>query len=275
MGKTMNTSPSLLHYQPVTIFCGLTVLLSFATYLLPLPRESLPFLMVLIPACMALALTAISEGKAGVRTLLGKLGQWRISPQWLAITLGLALVIRLTMSIVALLLGLIPAIQVRPVSAVQMLMLALIFILAAIPEELGWRGYALPKLLTHHTALVASLVIGVLWGTLHLALVLPGMMNEEVSPLATVLGLASGSVLFVWLYVNSNGNIVLTTIFHAAQSFFVIVNEGIPPEQQAWLMAGVYLALALIVAILTGPALVRNMAVQAESTSVSQRLAAK
>jgi hypothetical protein len=34
-------------------------------------------------------------------------------------------------------------------------------------------------------------------------------------------------------------------------SFFVIVNEGITLEQQAWLMAGVYLALALIIAILS------------------------
>jgi uncharacterized protein len=49
--------------------------------------------------------------------------------------------------------------------------LALILVIAAIPEELGWRGYALPQLLKHHSALFASLVIGGLWGLLHLALV--------------------------------------------------------------------------------------------------------
>jgi membrane protease YdiL (CAAX protease family) len=265
----------LTDFTQVTIFGMATVLLSFATYLLPLPRAVLPFLIVLIPAGMAVALTAIAQGKAGVSALLGQLGWWRISPQWLIIALLLALGIRLTMSVVALLLGLIPAIQVRSGSAVQMLMLALIFIMAAIPEELGWRGYALPKLLTHHTALVASLVIGVLWGSLHLALVLPGMMNEGVPPLPTVLALVGGSVLFTWLYVNSGGNILLTTIFHAAQSFFVIFNEGIGLEQQMWLLAGVYLAVALIIAILTGPTLVRNSAAQVESISGSQRLAAK
>jgi hypothetical protein len=39
----------------------------------------------------------------------------------------------------------------------------------------------------------------VLWGSLHLALLLPGMMNEGASPLATLL-LIGGSVLFTWLY---------------------------------------------------------------------------
>jgi membrane protease YdiL (CAAX protease family) len=202
---------------------------------------------------MAVALTAITGGKAGVYALLGKLGQWRISLKWLTIALLLAFVLRLSISIVAVLLGLIPVIQVRPGSPVQFAILAVILVIAAIPEELGWRGYALPKLLTHHTALFASLVIGVLWGALHLALQLPGMMNEGVSPLATVLAIASGSLLFTWLYVNSDGSVVLTTLFHTAQSFFVIVNEGITLAQQAWLMAGVYLALALVIAILTGP----------------------
>jgi uncharacterized protein len=131
--------------------------------------------------------------------------------------------------------------------ALQVLILALVFILSAMPEELGWRGYALPKLLTHYSALVASLLIGVAWGSLHLALLLPGMMNEGMPPLPTLLSLVGGSVIFTWLYVHSDGNIVLTTIFHAAQSFFAIVNEGIALEQQMWLMAGVYLAVALLI----------------------------
>jgi membrane protease YdiL (CAAX protease family) len=265
----------LTDFTQVTLFGTATVLLSFATYLLPLPRAGLPFLIVLIPAGMAVALTAMSEGKAGVSALLVQLGRWRITPHWLAIALLLAFVMRLSISIAALLLGLIPVIQLRPWSPAQFAILAVILVVSAIPEELGWRGYALPKLLKSHSARFASLVIGVLWGTLHLALLLPGMMNEGVSPLATVLGLASGSVLFTWLYVNSHGNVVLTTIFHAAQSFFVIVNEGIPQEQQAWLMADVYLAVALIIAILSGPTLVRNSAVQAKSTSGRERLAAK
>jgi membrane protease YdiL (CAAX protease family) len=254
----MNMITSFVTRQPVALFGSLTLLLTFATYFLPLPREVLPFLIVLLPTIIALGLTAISEGGSGVRALLGKLGQWRISLKWLFITLGLALLMRLAISVLALLLGLIPAIQVRLAPPGQLLLLAVIVTIAALLEEVGWRGYALPKLLAHHSALVVSLIIGVVWGSLHLALLLPGMMNEGVPALPTVLALVGGSIIFTWLYVNSGGSIVLTTLFHAVQSFFVIVNEGITLEQQAWLMASVYLVVALIVILLTGRNLSRQ-----------------
>ena len=105
------------------------------------------------------------------------------------------------------------------------------------------------------------------------------MMNEGAAPLPTLLGLVGGSVLFTWLYINSGGNIVLTALFHAAQSFFVIFNDGITLEQQAWLMAGVYLVSALIVVIAAGPSLTRKPATGishvVEATQTSQPLARK
>ena len=254
----MDSIRLLINRQPVAIFCSVTILLSFAAYLLPLPRAGVPFLMVLIPAIIAMALTAITAGRAGVRALLRQVGQWRVSPQWLIIILLLALLVRLAMSVIALWLGLIPALQLRPASPAQLLLLASILLIAALPEELGWRGYVLPRLLQRHSALFASLVIGLAWGVLHLALLLPGMMNAGAPVLPTLIQIVGFSVLVTWLYVNSGGKLVLTTLFHAAQSFFVIVNEGIPLAQQVWLMAGVYGATALLVVLLTGPMLVRK-----------------
>jgi membrane protease YdiL (CAAX protease family) len=254
----MMSLTSLIKQHALVIFCTLTIALTFAVTLLPLPGEAVAVVMVFIPALMAIALTTLSEGRAGLRSFLDKLLQWRISLKWVVIALAVAFVMRLTMSLMGLALGLIPAIQLRPGGPASYVLLAIIFFVFAIPEELGWRGYALPKLLERYSPLVAALIIGVLWGSLHLALLLPGMMNEGASPLATLLGLVGGSVLFTWLYVNSEGSIVLTTLFHAAQSFFVIVNEGLTGTQQAWLMAGVYLSAALIVAIVAGSGLTRK-----------------
>lgn len=264
----MNIIRLLLTRQQVASFCTLTVLLTFATYWLPLPRSALPFLMVLIPLIVAIGLTAITEDAAGVRLLLAKAGQWRIRLRWLAVALLLALLLRLMMSFSALWVGLIPVIQLRAASPGQLLVLALIVITAALPEEVGWRGYVLPQLLKQHTALFASLVIGVAWGTLHLALLLPGMMNAGASVLATLIQIVGLSVLATWLYVNSEGNLGLTTIFHAAQNFFVIINAGIALESQAWLMAGVYGIAAIMIAIWTGPMLVHKSAVRIEARPI-------
>jgi membrane protease YdiL (CAAX protease family) len=236
----------------------LTIALTFAATLLRLPGEMIPVVIVFIPALIAIALTALFEAMTSVRSLLGKLLKWRLNFKWVVIAVALALVMRLTISLIALGLGMIRAIHLRPGPPAQFVILALILFLFAIPEELGWRGYALSKLLEHRSSLVAGLVVGILWGSLHLALHLPGMIYAGLPFLPTLLQLIGLSVLITWLYMQTGGNILLTSLFHAAQSFFVIVNEGIPLAKLVWLMAAVYLTIAFIIVIFAGSSFVRR-----------------
>lgn len=248
--------PTLLIKQnALTIFCVLTIALTFAATVLPLPGEVIAVVMVFIPALIAISLTALSEGRVGVRSLLGKLTQWRIRLRWVFIAVALGFLLRLMVSLIALGLGMISSIQLRPGGPASFVILAALFFVFAIPEELGWRGYALPKLLERHSPLATGLIIGVLWGSLHLALHLPGMMSAGLPVLPTLPVLISLSLMITWLYTQTGGNILLTSLFHAAQSFFLIVNEGIPAISQTWLMAAVYMALAFIVVVAMRPGL--------------------
>ncbi|HRQ42655.1 MAG TPA: CPBP family glutamic-type intramembrane protease [Chloroflexota bacterium] len=249
----MNSNHSLINRYAVAIFCALAILLSFATYFLPLPREVLPFVIVCIPPILAIFLTAITDGRSGVRSLLRKLVEWRISLGWLATALAVAFAMRLAVSLLALALGMIPVMQLRPTTVTEVVMLAVIFLLAGILEEWGWRGYVLPKLLKTQTALFASLVIGVLWGLLHLALHLPGMPSNGLPLLPTMLQLIGLSIILTWFFIRGGRNIILTTIFHAAQSFFVILNGGISLAQQQWLMAVVWVATGVIIVLASRP----------------------
>jgi membrane protease YdiL (CAAX protease family) len=275
----MNSMTSQIKQHALVIFCVLTIALTFAATLLPLPGEAVPVVIVFIPAFMAIALATLSEGRAGVRSLLSKMTHWHISFKWVAIALALAFVMRLIVSVIALLLGLIPGIQLRPLPPAQFVILALILFIFAIPEELGWRGYTVPKLLEHRSPLVAGLIVGVLWGLLHLSLHLPGMIYAGLPLLPTLLQLIGLSVLITWLYVQTDGNILLTSLFHAAQSFFVIINEGLPLMQLVWLMAGVYLALTLIVIIIAGSSFAQKpiaaVSQVVEFTSTNHPLASK
>lgn len=238
---------SLIKRQAAIVFCVLTPLLTFAVYLLPLPRETLPFLMVFIPAILAIGLAALAEGAAGVRGLFARLGGWRASLRWFAVAIGLGFFMRLAISLLAWLIGVIPAIRVRPVTIAEVFLLAIILIIAAIPEELGWRGFALPRLMERVSPLLASLLIGVLWGLAHLALHLPGLELNGLPPLTTLMELIALSVLLGWLFIRGGGRLGPAIVFHAAQSYFVILNDGIPYPQMAWLWAAVYAATALIV----------------------------
>jgi uncharacterized protein len=254
----LNKITSFVKHQTLLLFCALTIGLSFAATQLPLPSEAVPVVMVFIPALVALGLAALTDGWGGVRASLSKRGQWRVRTWWVVVAVGLGLVLRVIMSVIALLLGLIPAIQLRQWSPTQLAFFALILFVFALPEELGWRGYALPKLLERHSPLVAGLIIGVLWGALHVALTLPGMIMDGVPGVPVVLEVLGLSVLGTWLYIRSHGNLLITSVFHAAQSFFVIVNDGITLEQQIWLMAGVFLTIALIVALIERPRFIRK-----------------
>jgi uncharacterized protein len=239
-------------------FLILTPLLTFATVLLPLPAEVLPLLMVFVPAVLAVVFASIEGGRKGAGALLRKLFHWRVRFTWYAVTLALALLIRLSMSILALLLGWIPAIQLRPWPVSQFVLLGAILLISAFPEELGWRAYALPKLMERRSALSSALLVGVLWGSVHIPLHFPGMIYAGAPWVATVLELVAFSVAITWLFVQTRGNIVITSLFHAAQSFFVVINEGISLDQQLWLMAAVYIALALVLTFVFGPNLQRG-----------------
>jgi membrane protease YdiL (CAAX protease family) len=124
-----------------------------------------------------------------------------------------------------------------------------IFLVAGILEELGWRGYVLMKILETRSALYSSLVIGVMWGLVHLVLHLPGMPSEGLPILPTLLQLIGLSVVLTWFFVQGGRNIILTGIVHAAQSFFVILNGGVTLENQQWLMAVVWVAAGAIIAL--------------------------
>jgi uncharacterized protein len=90
-------------------------------------------------------------------------------------------------------------------------------VIPAVLEEVGWRGYALPRLQRRVGPLMASLVIGVVWAGMHLPLwLLPdfGFADQSI-PLyfAQVMAI---SVLLAWLYNAADGSVLLTGTAHAA-----------------------------------------------------------
>ena len=249
----MNTKPTFVQRYSLAIFLILTPLLSLAMPLfLALPPEIVPLLIALIPAVMAIILTALVDGRKGVGALLKKRFQWRVSLKWYFIALGLALVLRLTMSLLALLLGWITAIQVRPWSPVEFVIIGGFILIGGAMEELGWRGYALPKLLARRSVLFSALFSGVIWGVVHLGLNLPGQMNAGAHWLPTILQLIGFSVILTWLFVRTGGSIVMPVLFHAGQNLLVIVNGGISLTQQLWLLTIVTLPMAAILMLFFG-----------------------
>ena len=156
----MNSNPTFIQRYALPIFLILTPLLSLAAPLfLSLPPEIVPLLIAIIPAVMAILLVGLTDGSKGVGSLLRKLFQWRVGLKWYLVALGLALVLRLTMSLLALLFGWILSIHLVEWGPPQYLLIGVFTLVGAAVEELGWRGYVLPRLLTKHSALASALII--------------------------------------------------------------------------------------------------------------------
>ena len=255
----MKTKSEFMEQYSLPAFLILTPLLSLAIpVFLPLPAEVTALLLVLVPALLAVLFTALTEGGKGVGTLLKKPFQWRVGFKWYMIALGLALGLRLTMNVLAILLGWIPSIQLNDWSPAQYLIIGIFTLIGAFMEELGWRGYVLPRLLAHRSALSSALIIGIPWGVLHLGLTLPGQMNAGTSGVGTILFIVGLSVILTWFFIQTRYSIVIGIVYHAAQNYFVFLNGGITSTESLWLMTAVTVAIALILILLHGPNMQRD-----------------
>lgn len=103
---------------------------------------------------------------------------------------------------------------------------AFVLLFGPLPEELGWRGYALDGLQARFSALTASLLLGLVWAGWHLPLFfMPGTYQHDRLGLATpgfwafVLGTVVTSVLFTWVYNRANRSTLAAVLFHFSINF--------------------------------------------------------
>jgi len=129
-------------------------------------------------------------------------------------------------------------------------------------EEMGWRGFVLPRLQAKHSALVSSLIVGVIWGFWHLPRYL-SQGNTSLFVLMMVKVLAD-AVIYTWVYNSTGGSLLLTTILHAAGNtagvFLPIANTVSGEHLNVYITAIVFLIFtASAVTLSTGSARLSRM----------------
>jgi membrane protease YdiL (CAAX protease family) len=124
-------------------------------------------------------------------------------------------------------------------------------------EEMGWRGYVLPRLQAKHSALVSSLILGAVWGFWHLPKYLAPGSNASFA-LELVKTIVDAG-LYTWLYNNTGGSLLLTTIFHAAGNtagVFLPMPNTVSGNNLSVLIViiGLEILVASVVTVIAGPA---------------------
>jgi uncharacterized protein len=219
------------------------------------------------PAIAALLAAALTGGRAAVRSLGARLVRWRVGWQWyLVVILGPVAFSLAVAGIYVLLLGgswaaAAPlALREGPLLLLPLFLLILT-LTDGLGEELAWRGFALPRLLTRYNALVASLVLGVLWGLWHLPLVWTEGATLYQQPVWLFLvDITAKSVLFTWVFLHTRGSVLLAMLLHAATNLFV-VSPSLTTSGDLTLpllAAAAKWLLVVVVIMVAGTSLVRN-----------------
>jgi membrane protease YdiL (CAAX protease family) len=217
--------------------------------------------MLLGPSVAGILLTGFLYGRAGFRELRSRLLEWRVGARWYAVALLTAPLV-----FTAVLLGLslispefLPRIFITSDKASLVLMGIAIGLPVGIFEELGWTGFAIPRMRLRYGVLGTGLMVGVLWGAWHLlqSYWASGVTSGEVSLaiwlpawlIGTIVGqLAAYRVLMVWVYERTNGSLLVAMLMHASLAAFTFILFP-PLAVEANLISGIACAAGLWVVV--------------------------
>lgn len=158
----------VISWGAVVVTVGPTELLQGAS---PETWQILPIFgsMLLGPPLAGLALLASTDGRAGLRDLWTRQTRWRVDLRWYAIALlttpVLLLVILGGLSLTSP--RFVPLVVATDDLAGVLLFGLVAGAFAGFLEEIGWTGFALPRLRTRYALLTAGLLLGVIWGVWH------------------------------------------------------------------------------------------------------------
>jgi len=206
------------------------------------------------PAVSAIVVSLLIGGRPTVRALLGQIGKWRVHWKWYAAAalvfpiLGLA-----SAGIYSLLPGALPFPAVE-VTAGSLLAVMIFLVISVMGEEIGWRGFALPRMQQRWTAFVSSLILGTIWTAWHLPF---WMVLGELETFGWTYWLMSwafitaGSIYITWFMNNTGNSLLMVILFHWCYN---VLSVGFLPVSSVVPAYAILIVLAWIAAIVvSGP----------------------
>lgn len=191
--------------------------------------QSLLILAALGPALSAGIVTQAIYGKAQVERLFKSLVQWRVNAGWYVAAVLTPIALLLVAQTATRFFGFSTIQSTQQDDRISLALSAFVMSLFANPwEEVGWRGFALPHLQKRYTALVATLIVGVLWGLWHLPL-----FCWKGNPMSTYpfwswfAGTVAGAFVYTWLYNGAKGSLLIVALFHVALNTFGVIIRGV------------------------------------------------
>jgi len=171
----------------------------------------------------SLIMTGLTLGKEGVISLLKRYLIWRVDWKWYLVAFFLipalnylAILLNAWMTKSPVDFSNVLAYEIFGPSANLVLLVIPFFLFDAIAngEEMGWRGYVLPRLQANYSALTASLILAAIWAFWHV----PKFVTHwnTITFLWFTVDVIAKAILMTWMFNNTRGSLLLVTLFHAS-----------------------------------------------------------
>jgi membrane protease YdiL (CAAX protease family) len=249
-----------------------------------MPSTQVPGFLTLLagygPALAAIIVACLAYGRQGLSKLFGRLLHWKVGIQWYLLALLLPVFITvLALSINNLTGGTPPdfsaiAFPFGPPETPlwqKVLILSLVFILGfdGLGEEIGWRGFALPRLLERYSPLFSSLILGALWAVWHFPYALTeGTFLSQVPLHWFFINLLAISITYTWIFIHTQGSLLPVLLFHAAGNTTSNLLPILPPAASDLRIYYFTIVINCILAILVYFLSIRNLQSRKDWTEV-------
>ncbi len=206
----------------------------------------------------AVLMTWLTLGGAAVGQLLRRYLKWRVHWTWYLALLLMPAAAVIGVFLNAALTGSpadfskVMADQLRPPGLSRLAFVLPFFLVDLVSngEEIGWRGYVLPRLQARHSALVAALITGVIWGVWHI----PKLLTHWDWSYFTLfmLDTIAKALFLAWIYNGTGGSLLLVAMAHSAWNttgIFIPVASTVSTENLGALAVQVVVEILFVVVI--------------------------
>ena len=178
------------------------------------------------PTLAAFVMTGITEGKPGLNRFIRRIVEWRVGFQWYLFVL-VAIPAIMTLGTIVLP-GILSSFKPFEHPLSELLHYLIFYIYPALLvggplfEEIGWRGFALPRLEQRYGPMAASLLLGIIWAFWHMPVwfsrqwTVPTILNMTFF----VFWITAATFIYTWIFNNTKGSVLIAILAHASMDAF-------------------------------------------------------
>ena len=176
------------------------------------------------PTISALIICRYTEGRTGMKNLLSTLRIWKVHLKWyLVVLIFPVLIYFLAVNLTTWL-----SYDLGPWEPDNLISNYFVYLMLALPfgplmEELGWRGYMLPRLLANYGPLTSSLILGLIWSFWHTAsftfpgAAIPSILDVSLLTISLyTFSVIAQTLFFTYIYLKTRGSVIIAILLHTA-----------------------------------------------------------